>query len=581
MRGKHGWNRDSEYQEITSLPDDLGPVVGLDTEGPPDEDFSTLRTKPYCVQLSDRAGRGFVAFGDHVAPVTQQLIDSGRQIVTHGGKYEIHVLRNVGIELPIHDDTMLMGFLLDTNDTVRLDAMGSRYLGCNHPKWTTVDYADREGLISYGCGDAELTWRLHELLKPKMDEIARQYLVEMKTQLVLADMERNGVAIDVENLKRLALLCARASVKVREKMIALAEEEFEPNSPAQVGRILFDKMCIPPPEYTKGGKPSTRKEALAGLEADYPIVKLILLFRRLVKRQGTYLEKLPAHVDTDGRVHTQLLQAVTPTKRLASTKPNMMNQPKRAQTPIEEALNVRKAIVAAPGHYLLRCDYSQIEFRLMLYSTGSQGLVSRMLAGEDFHKTTARILLDMPGGAEVSKKQRDEGKTFNYGLAYGMNESGLAFRRQIARSKARSIIDRFREIYPGLMEYIEREQQRSLQTGWSRTFLGRLREVPGIRSQDRREKNRALRNAINDQIQGGAAEIFKLGMIRTHSKLPSEMKIELPVHDELLVEVEDKVPPVEAAQYLRERLEVDLQRYGKYPIEISKGANWAELEPVL
>lgn len=585
MKGKHGWNVESEYHVIEHLPEDLGRVVALDTEAAEDEEFSAIRTVPYSVQLSDRPGRAFIAYRDHVTRVIAELQESGREIVTHGGKYEMHVLRNAGVPITIKDDTMLMGFLVDPNDGSGLKSMSARYLKCNHPEWKHIRtelYGDEGVFLSYAGGDAELTWRLHDFFSTRMDGLARQYQLEMAVLPVLVEMEKNGVRIDVERLKELSGQCGIVIDRLRTSIHSVAGEEFEIDSPKQVGRILFEKLGIQAPLMTKGGKPSTSAMALAALEKNYPVVKAILLYRRLVKRKGTYLDALPEYVDVDGRVHTQFLQTVTPTKRLASTQPNMMNQPKRAKTAIEGCLEIRRAIVSEPGFIFVRVDYSQIEFRLLLYSTGSAKLSARVNEGEDFHKTTARILLGKGPRDAVSKKERDEiGKTFNYGLSYGMDENGLSFRLGVPLDKARRLLAKFDAEYDGLLTYIRAEQVVAAKSGYSRTFLGRLREVPGINATDRREKGKALRNAINDQIQGGAAEIFKIGMVRLFRDQVPGTRMLLPVHDELLIEVPEGADPRAVAAHIKERLEVDLGRYGKYPVEISKGKSWAELEPVL
>lgn len=579
MKGVNGWNSDSEYLVVRELPDSLGEVVALDVETSATKPYSVISTAPISIQLCSEPGIGYLISGEYMAPALTSLVASGRTIVAHGGKYEMNTCKNLGVDVPIHHDTMLMGFLLHPGGRVSLKDMARDELNLDHPDWAPELYKDKTQFVSYSVGDAELTIRLYNHLRERMAEFKNQYKIEMAVLPVLAAMEQAGVEIDVESLKRMDAICQTASCKIQIKLDEWNGGAFQVNSVAQVKKLLFETLDLIPTSKTPKGAPATNEKALKALENEHPAVKAILLCRRLIKLSGTYLDSLPKCVDTDGRIHTQFLQGNTPTKRLASTKPNMMNQPKRHQTKLEEQFDVRKAIRAAEGYYFIRADYSQIEFRVMIYSCGSPSLRKRMLDGEDFHTTTARILVNKTSG-KVEKADRENAKIFNYGLAYGMDARGVSFRLGLSQMEANLIVSRFRQNYTGLLEWIQSEQSRAAKVGFSRTFLGKLRDLPELKSKVGKDKGKALRNAINDQIQGGAAEIFKMGLIRLHRALLPGMRMLLPVHDEVLMEVSNDISPGDAGAIVKEALEVDLGKMGKYPVELSWGPNWGDLTKI-
>lgn len=576
------WTDKSVYTEVKSaddLPDDFNEsgLVTLDTElGPKGITRNgKLHDKALMVQVCDRPGRAFYAFKDAGVRLCRELTDRGVGFGMHNAKFDVMVMQNTGAEIGFSEDTMLEAFLMDTNDSSGLKAAAARYLKINHPGWNEGLYSSKKLLAKYGCGDAELTWLLHEYFKGKVPP--RSYRIEKALVPVLIRMERDGVLVDKKRLDVLDVKFDQAIVAVKAKVFELAGEEFEINSPQKVGRILFDKLKLPVVARTKGGKPSTDKNALNSL-SHVPVVKLILLCRRLVKKQGTYVVNINEFIAEDGRVHTDILQAVTPTLRLASTKPNMMNQPKRALTKLEAKLDIRSAFIPTPGSVFLRADYSQVEFRLLIYSCHSQDLIRRLEGGEDFHSTTAGILYKKDP-KKVTKAERNDAKTFNFGISYGMNIGGIAYRRNCSIDRARAIYSSFRSTYHGLHEWMEQEKSWAMQTGKSRTFLGPLRELEDLKSKERGVKGRALRNVVNDQIQGGAAQIFKMGMIRLHKKFGDRIKLLLPIHDEVIMEVPESEDLAEVVAEVREAMEVDLGEMGKYPVEFASGPKWSELQP--
>lgn len=427
--------------------------------------------------------------------------------------------------------------------------------------------------------DAALCARLRpaveaELAARGLERVYRE--IELPLVPVLAAMEEAGIAVDRRQLEELGRLFTRRSQELAEQIYELAGQTFNINSTQQLGQILFERLGLPVVKKTKTGY-STDAEVLETLAARHPIAELVLEYRSLVKLQGTYVDGLAEHIGPDGRIHTTFQQTVAATGRLSSTQPNLQNIPIRD----EPGRSLRRAFVAPPGHRLVAADYSQIELRVLAHYSGDPGLVEAFAQGQDVHARTASEIFGVPL-EQVTPEQRRVAKAVNFGLAYGQTDFGLARALRIDRADARRFMERYFERYPGVKRYMEETVRRARQQGEVTTLLGRRRPVPEIRHRVFHIRQNAERVAINTPIQGTAADIMKLAMIRVHRALAEEglrARIVLQVHDELLVEAPDAEVAAVAALLRREmegafRLDVPLV------VEVKSGANWYEMEAV-
>ena len=427
--------------------------------------------------------------------------------------------------------------------------------------------------------DAALCARLRpaveaEIAARGLERVYRE--IELPLVPVLAAMEEAGIAVDRRQLEELGRLFTRRSQELAEQIYELAGERFNINSTQQLGQILFERLGLPVVKKTKTGF-STDAEVLETLAAKHPIAELVLEYRSLVKLQGTYVDGLAEHIGPDGRIHTTFQQTVAATGRLSSTQPNLQNIPIRD----EPGRSLRRAFVAPPGHRLVAADYSQIELRVLAHYSGDPGLLEAFARGQDVHARTASEIFGVPL-ERVTPEQRRVAKAVNFGLAYGQTDFGLARALRIDRADARRFIDRYFERYPGVKRYMEETVRRARQEGEVSTLLGRRRPVPEIRHRVYHIRQNAERVAINTPIQGTAADIMKLAMIRVYRALAEEglrARIVLQVHDELLLEApEDEVPAV--AALLRREMEGAFTLAVPLVVEVKAGANWYEMEAV-
>ncbi|ADU50543.1 DNA polymerase I [Thermaerobacter marianensis DSM 12885] len=427
--------------------------------------------------------------------------------------------------------------------------------------------------------DAALCARLRpaveaELAARGLERVYRE--IELPLVPVLAAMEEAGIAVDRRQLEELGRLFTRRSQELAEQIYQLAGETFNINSTQQLGQILFERLGLPVVKKTKTGY-STDAEVLETLAARHPIAELVLEYRSLVKLQGTYVDGLAEHIGPDGRVHTTFQQTVAATGRLSSTQPNLQNIPIRD----EPGRSLRRAFVAPPGHRLVAADYSQIELRVLAHYSGDEGLLEAFARGQDVHARTASEIFGVPL-EQVTPEQRRVAKAVNFGLAYGQTDYGLARALRIDRADARRFMDRYFERYPGVKRYMEETIRRARQHGEVTTLLGRRRPVPEIRHRVYHIRQNAERVAINTPIQGTAADIMKLAMIRVYRALAGEglrARIVLQVHDELLVEApEDEVPAV--AALLRREMEGAFPLAVPLVVDVKAGTNWYEMEAV-
>ena len=478
------------------------------------------------------------------------LRDPAAAKLLHHAKYDMHVLANEGIELAgIVHDTMLEAYVLESHKSVALNELAKRWLGQGGISYEDLcgkgasqigfDEVELERASHYACEDADFTFRVHGLLHSQIaasEALNRIYELEIAVSSVLWRIERQGVAIDVEELSRQSHEMGRLLVDLEARAHELAGQPFNLNSPKQLAEILFGKMGLPVVRKTPGGTPSTDEEVLSRLALDYPLPKALLEYRSLAKLKSTYTDKLPRMVNQGtGRVHTHYAQAAVITGRLSSSDPNLQNIPIRTA----EGRRVRRAFVSShEAGKIVSADYSQIELRVMAHVSGDEGLRLAFLQGEDIHRATASEVFGVEL-SQVNADQRRAAKTINFGLIYGMGAHGLATSLGITREAGQSYIDRYFARYPGVAEYMARTKALAHEQGYVQTVFGRRLWLPDINAGGARRAG-AERAAINAPMQGTAADLIKMAMVavdRWVTEKSLESRVIMQVHDELVLDV--------------------------------------------
>lgn len=463
-------------------------------------------------------------------------------------KYDMLVLARYGVDIKGKMfDTMVAHYVLQPELPHNMDALAEQYLG-----YSTIKIEELIGpkgkkqknmrdlppgdVYEYACEDADVTLRLKNALHDELvrnDAIQLFEEVEMPLVRVLAAMELTGVRIDTETLRETSELFTLRMNKLEEEVFALAGESFNLSSPKQVGEILFDKLKIDErAKRTKTGQYVTSEEVLEKLRPRHEIVDRILNYRGLKKLTSTYVDSLPTLINpSTGKIHTSFNQTVTSTGRLSSSNPNLQNIPVRG----DDGKEIRKAFIPEPGCTFFSADYSQIELRIMAHLSGDKHMIEAFLEGDDIHASTAAKIYHKPIG-DVTRDERRKAKTANFGIIYGISVFGLAERLNVPRSEARELIDGYFATYPRVREYMDESIERARRQGYIETLLLRRRYLPDINSRNAIVRGYAERNAINAPIQGSAADIIKIAMVRIYNRFISEnlrSTMMLQVHDEL------------------------------------------------
>ena len=463
-------------------------------------------------------------------------------------KYDLEVLANYGIELKGEMfDTMIAHYLLQPELRHNMDYMAEVYLnyqtihideligprGKNQKSMRDVPPAD---VCEYASEDADITLQLYNALEPKLKESDLYPLfrdIEMPLVRVLAEMEMNGVLIDTNALKETSVAFTERMLELERKIYEEAGEEFNISSPRQVGDILFEKLkIVEKAKKTKTGQYVTSEEVLQQLKNKAPIVSNILAYRGLKKLLGTYVDALPKLINPrTGHIHTSFNQTVTATGRLSSSDPNLQNIPVRG----EDGKDIRRCFIPEPGCLFFSADYSQIELRVMAHLSNDANMIEAFREGHDIHTATAAKIYKESLDS-VTRDQRTKAKRANFGIIYGITMFGLAQNLDIERSEAKQLIDGYFATYPQVQAYMEQSKEMARKNGYAETFLHRRRYLPDINSHNATVRNFAERNAINAPIQGSAADIIKVAMVRIYSRFKREnirSKMILQVHDEL------------------------------------------------
>jgi DNA polymerase-1 len=499
-----------------------------------------------------------------------------KPIIGQNLKYDAKILRRSGIELKnIVFDSMLAAYLLDPESRKDLNELARRYLGHSVMDFSELgaarmDLVPIEQAARYSIADAEAVIRLKERMLPELRSKNQEklfYEVELPLINVLIEMELNGILLDKEILREQAKELETLATQLLQDIFRLAGQDFNPNSPKQVAYVLFEKLKLPVLRKTKTG-PSTDAYVLQELASLHPLPEKLLAYRELEKLLSTYVKKLPEYINPrTGRVHTTFQQHITVTGRLSSTEPNLQNIPVRT----ELGGQIRKAFVAPPGRVLIGADYSQIELRVLAHLSEDPGLIEAFERDEDVHARTAATIFNIPIES-VGPRERRIAKMINFGLSYGMTGYGLAQRTGLSRSEAEKFIKNYFENYPGVRAYMERVVQEAEEKRYLETLLGRRRYFVELSSQTKRE-------AINFPVQGTAADIMKLAMLRVYERIQSgEIRADmlLQIHDELIFEA-DAEAAERAAQMIRETMESAFSLRVPLKVETHIGTNWGEI----
>jgi len=503
-------------------------------------------------------------------------------------KYDMLVLGSCGIEVQgVSFDTMIASYLLNPGKPSHgLDAIALEYLGHKTityaevtgtgKKQTCFSCVDVETATRYSGEDADMALRLKHLLSPMLleqglDKLFRE--MEIPLVAVLADMERSGVKIDAVFLKAMSRKLEQEIAGIEKTIYELAGAAFNINSPKQLAEILFVKLGLLPSKRTKTGF-STNVDVLEELAHVHPLPAEILKYRTLAKLKSTYIDALPAMINPHtGRLHTSLNQTVTATGRLSSSEPNLQNIPIRTDL----GRQIRRAFIAEPGASLLSADYSQIELRVLAHLSDDPELIRTFQEEEDVHTRTASEVFGLPPD-EVTSEMRRRAKAVNFGIIYGMSAFGLAQDIGVPNAEAKRYIDRYFARYPRVREFIDATIAEAKAKGFVTTLFGRRRFIPELASSTAGVRGFGERTAVNTPIQGTAADLIKLAMIRIHCRLAREAlraKMILQVHDELVFEAPDE--ELEALKCLvREEMEGVLKLAVPIKVDMAAGKNWDE-----
>ena len=399
---------------------------------------------------------------------------------------------------------------------------------------------NEQAAMAYACYEAYIAWKSYPVLLEALQQHEMEMLfneIEMPLVFVLADMEREGIGIDADALKEYGTQLVGSITEYEQKIYKEAGEEFNINSPKQLGVILFEKMQLPNGKKTKTGY-STAADVLDKLAPDYPIVADILEYRKLSKLKSTYADGLANFIDETGKIHTSFNQTITATGRLSSTDPNLQNIPIR----MELGKLIRKVFHPLEGDLFVDSDYSQIELRLLAHISGDEGLIEAFRENQDIHRSTASKVFGVPFD-EVTELQRRNAKAVNFGIVYGISAFGLSQDLNIPQKEAQGFIDSYFQTYPKIKEFLDQTVAQAKECGFTRTLFGRIRPIPELSSSNFMQRQFGERVAMNAPIQGTAADIIKIAMIRVHDRLIREgykSRLILQVHDELLIETAEE-----------------------------------------
>jgi DNA polymerase-1 len=561
--------------------------------------LNPLEAKLVGIAFSWEAGKGFYLPFPEDDAKAREIIELLRPFfeaeeiekIGQNLKYDIKVLAKYKIDLkgPMFD-TMIAHYLINPDMRHNMDVLAETYL--NYSPQSITELIGKKGknqgsmrdvplemVKEYAVEDADITLQLKQHFEPELKEANIENLfndIEIPLVQVLADMELEGINLDEDFLKSMSADLDRDIKEFEEKIYKEAGEVFNIGSPKQLGIILFEKLALAKkPKKTKTGQYSTGEEVLSYFAVENEIVQNVLDYRGLVKLKNTYVEALPNQVEkTTGRVHTDYMQTVASTGRLSSNNPNLQNIPIRT----ERGREIRKAFIPRDENYLIvAADYSQIELRIIAALSKEENMIEAFKNGEDIHASTASKVFNVPL-EEVTRAQRSNAKTVNFGIVYGVSAFGLSNQTGLSRTESKELIDTYYATYPKLKVYMQEQVNFAKENGYVQTVLGRRRYLKDINSQNAMVRGGAERNAVNAPIQGSAADIIKLAMINIHRKLKEgnyKTKMLLQVHDELVFDAfKDEVD--ELKKMIKFEMENAFKLDVPLDVEIGEGQNWLE-----
>jgi len=510
--------------------------------------------------------------------------------IAHNFKFDYKILAQYGVEIRGElFDTMIAHYLLNPDGRHGMDYLSEIYLkyqpisiesliGKKGKNQKTLREVSLETQTDYAAEDADVTFQLYEVFSPQLKKENLEELfhkVEMPLMKILAKMELAGISLDTDWLSRESVDLENDLKELEQKIFELSGEEFNMNSPKQLGEILFEKLKLDPKaKKTKTGQYSTSEEVLQKLAYKHEIIQHILKYRTYQKLKSTYVDALPSEIEPkDNRVHTTFSQTTAATGRLSSLNPNLQNIPIRTA----RGQQIRGAFVAEEGKKIISADYSQIELRLIAELSGEDNMIKAFQNGEDIHASTASKLFKIPLD-QVDKTQRSQAKTVNFGIIYGQGAFALAEQTGLSRTEAKQMIDSYYENYPKLKIFMTEQVEKARKNGFVETILGRKRHLKDINSNNFVVRGHAERNAVNAPIQGSAADVIKIAMIdidRALSEGGFKTKMLLQVHDELLFEVpEEEIEPIKVL--IKEKMESAVKTKVPLIVEVGVGNNWLE-----
>ena len=550
------------------------------------------------LSFSWEKGKGFYLPVPEGASEAKEVLDRIRPFfesdniekVSQNLKSDIKVLAKYDIQIkgPLFD-TMIAHYLINPDMRHSLDVLAETYLnytpvfseevlgkGKNKKSMRSLPVVEQ---AEFGVEDADVIFQLKQHFSPELKEANTEKLfhdIEIPLLKVLADMELEGIKLDVDFLKSLSEELNKDIAALEIEIYKTAGEEFNIGSPKQLGIILFEKLkLVDKPKKTKTGQYTTSEEVLSTLAQEHQIVQQVLDYRGLVKLKNTYIDALPLQVEeSTGRVHTDYMQTVAATGRLSSNNPNLQNIPIRT----ERGRQVRKAFVPRDENYILMAaDYSQIELRIIAALSQEDTMIEAFKQGQDIHASTAANVFNVPID-EVTREQRSNAKTVNFGIIYGVSAFGLSNQTNLSRGESKDLIDTYYKTYPKLRNFISEQIDFARENGYVQTVLGRRRYLKDINSQNAVVRGAAERNAVNAPIQGSAADIIKLAMINIHRKLEEgnyKTKMLLQVHDELVFDVY-KPELEELKTLIKSEMENAYKMDVPLDVDLGTGENWLE-----
>lgn len=546
----------------------------------------------YYIPIGHRAGNN-LPLGKVLSALREPLTNPHIGKIAHNAKYDYIVLARHGLKVaPLTFDTMLAEFILDPSSrnlglkNLALARLGEEMthiedlIGKGKKQISMAEVAV-EAVARYAAADAEVTLRLFPILETELKRINGEKLlteIDLPLTPVLAEMEMEGIRLDLPFFKEMSDELAKRLAEIEKQIFALVGKPFNVNSTQQLSEVLFNTLGLRPPDRsnkTASGHYSTAAGVLEFLKGQHPVVDWVLEHRELSKLKSTYLDALPPAVDANGRVHTSYSQVGAVTGRLSSNNPNLQNIPIRTET----GRRVRNGFIADEGNLLLSVDYSQIELRIVAHMAQDQAMLAAFRAGEDIHATTAAAIYGVPPEA-VTKEMRRHAKAINFGLIYGMSAFGLTRSTDLTLAEAEAFVKTYFQKFPGVKQYLDGIRRQAAQQGYVETLLGRRRYFPALQNKSNPQmKNREEREAINAPIQGTAADIMKIAMIKIPLALEAaglRAKMLLQVHDELVLEcpqeeLEETARVVQETMANAYPLSIPLSTEARY------GKNWGEM----